>query len=70
MTDTKKLKSLLALRGINQQELANLLHISVQSLNYKINNKRHFSTNEIVKLCKLLDLHNDADICSIFLQSM
>lgn len=66
MTNSKKLKSLLILNGLSQKKIADYLQISIQSVNYKINNKRRFTTLEIVKMCKILHLQNNEDICKIF----
>lgn len=58
MTNTKLLKSKIVEKGYTQTELANLLKISSVSMNYKINNKRMFNVDEIVKLCSILEITN------------
>ena len=63
MTNTLKLKALIMERGFTQEEVAKRLGISVQSLNYKINNKREFKASEIQALTKILDVQ---DVDSIF----
>ncbi len=56
MTDTALLKYYLERNKITQSELAKMLGITVQSLNTKINNKRAFSTDEIFRITKLLNI--------------
>ena len=47
MTATKKLKAKMIEVGITQAELAKILGISTQAMNYKINNKSEFKVSEI-----------------------
>lgn len=56
MTDTALLKFHLNKLDITQTELAEKLNISFAALNYKINNKRGFSTDEIYNITKILGL--------------
>lgn len=58
MTNARKLKSILVLKGVSQQDLAYNLGISKQALNYKINGRTPFRINEILKIQKLLNLNN------------
>lgn len=56
LTNTLKLRALMLEKGFTQGQLAKLLEISEQSLNYKINNKREFKASEIKTLVSLLHI--------------
>lgn len=58
MTNTNLLKAKIVENGLTQKKMAELLKISLQSFNYKVNNKREFTVNEIVKICDLLKIEN------------
>lgn len=58
MTATKKLKSKMVEAGITQAELAKILGISAQSMNYKINNKSEFKVSEIEAVADALKIGN------------
>ncbi len=58
MTATKKLKSKMVEAGITQAELAKILEISAQSMNYKINNKSEFKVSEIEAVAAALKIGN------------
>lgn len=59
MINVRKLKSVLILKGISQQDLAYNLGISKQALNYKINGRTPFKVSEILKIQKLLKLSKE-----------
>ena len=59
MTNTNKLKALFVESGLTQAEVAEQLHITPQSLNEKINNKREFWASEIKYLISLFKLTPD-----------
>lgn len=56
MIDTLKLKALLMLQGLTQEDLAKYLGLSTQTINMKLNNKRSFKLQEINKICNLLKI--------------
>ena len=56
MTDTAKLKYYIEKRGLTQSKLAKMLDMTFSSLNNKVLNKREFSTTEIAKIQKILNL--------------
>ena len=58
VTATNKLKSKMVEAGITQAELARLLGISAQSMNYKINNKSEFKVSEIEAVADVLKIVN------------
>lgn len=66
MTNTLKLKALLLLNGLNQEDLAKYLGLSKQAINMKINNKRAFRLTEISKICDLLNIDNVQERFAIF----
>lgn len=43
-------------KGFTQERLAKQLGISACSLNFSLNNKRNFRQDEILKICKILDI--------------
>ena len=61
MTDTNKLKAKMIEKGLNQERIAEILDISLTSVNYKINNKRQFSSDEMFVLCDALEIENPKD---------
>lgn len=66
MINSLKLKSLLLLNGLNQEDLAKYLGLSKQTISMKINNKRAFKLDEILKICKLLKIDNIQERIAIF----
>lgn len=58
MTDTNKLKQILVGEGLTQAKAAELMGISLQSFNMKLNNKREFSVKEIKSMTKLFNIKN------------
>ncbi len=56
MTDTNKLKAVLALRGMTAGDLAEKIGLSRQSISYKINNQREFRVKEIAAIAEVLNL--------------
>lgn len=56
MTNTPKLKAIMVEREYTQADLAKLLNMSEQTLNYKINNKREFKASEIQALIQILQI--------------
>lgn len=66
MTNSLKLKALLLLNGLSQEDLAQYLGLSTQTINMKINNKRAFKLQEITKICDLLKIDNIQERFAIF----
>lgn len=56
MTDTKRFKAALALRGYTMEKLANELGITLATLSYKVNNIRQFQIREIQAIKRILEL--------------
>lgn len=61
MTNKSLLKGKIREKGYTQAEMASRLSISHASMNYKINNKRTFTVEEIIKLCRILEI-SDKDV--------
>lgn len=57
MTNTLKLKAAIAESGLNQEQIAKMLNLSVGTFNYKLNNRVEFKASEIKKLMELLKLN-------------
>lgn len=58
MTATNKLKAKMVEAGITQAELAKILGISYQAMNYKINNRSEFKVSEIEAAASALKIRN------------
>lgn len=58
MTNTNLLKAKIKELGMTQEEVADRIGISTASFNYKINNKRDFTANEILRLSDALKIEN------------
>lgn len=58
MTATNKLKAKMVEVGITQAELAKILGISYQAMNYKINNRSEFKVSEIEAVADTLKIVN------------
>lgn len=50
-----KLKGIMTEKEVKQLDLANMLNISVSTLNFKINGKSDFYVNEAKKIAKYFD---------------
>lgn len=66
MTDTTKLKAIIAGKGVKQSYLADKLGISRQAFSNKINNKAPFQLTEIKTICETLKI-NKSECFNIFL---
>ncbi len=56
MTNTTKFKVALLEHNCTMQKLAETIGLSVTSLSYKLNNKREFTSTEIVNITNALNL--------------
>lgn len=61
MTATNKLKAKMVEAGITQAELAKILGISYQAMNYKINNRSEFKVSEIEAVASALKIRNKGE---------
>jgi len=58
----KKIKALMTVRNIKRSDLANELGISYNTLTKKLNGKREFSINEILKIKEIFNM--DVELCA------
>ena len=59
MTNTSEFKVVLLRKGWTAEKLADSIGMSCQSLSYKINNKREFTSSEIANIQKTLGLSSE-----------
>lgn len=59
MTNTLKLKAAIAESGLNQEQIAKMLGVSLCTFNYKLNGVSEFKASEIKKLSELLKMKNE-----------
>lgn len=59
LTNTNELRAAITRKGMTQEQVADILKISVQTMNYKVNNKREFKATEIKALIDLLEIPED-----------
>ena len=52
----RKLKGILTMNGMTQQDLADLLDLSASTLSFKINGKTEFTLNEAKKISKYFNM--------------
>ena len=57
----KKIKALMTVRNIKRSDLAKELGVSYNTLTKKLNGKREFSINEILKIKEVFDM--DVELC-------
>ncbi len=57
-----KIKGKMTEKGFTQRELAEILGISIQSLNKKLNGKVEFVISEATKLIEVLDINDPENI--------
>lgn len=69
MTNTLKLKAAIAESGMNQEQIAKMLGVSLSTFNYKLNGVSEFKASEIKKLAELLKM-KDETMVKIFLPTM
>lgn len=65
--DKLKLLSVMAGKGMSQRTLSERVKMSKNSLNEKINGKRSFSADEVMDICEVLGIDDDAVKAQIFL---
>ena len=54
-----KIRGLMAERGINQEQIAKVLDISIVTFNQKINKKREFKVGELIALSSYFNISID-----------
>lgn len=66
MTDTQKLKGLIVSAGKTQKDVAKETGISANTLSKKINGTCEFTVREIIKICDILNITDNAEKMKIF----
>ncbi len=56
MVNSLLLKSIMTKKGYSQSRVAKKIGITYQTFSAKINNKIEFKVNEVIALCKFLDI--------------
>lgn len=67
MVDTQKLKGLIVSAGMTQKEVAKEAGMSTNTLSNKINGTRDFTVGEVIKICDILHITENAEKAQIFL---
>lgn len=67
MLDKKRLMGAIVASGMTQKKLAEKIGMSKNTINAKINGKGNFDTEEIDKICDVLNINNDKEKVLIFL---
>ena len=67
MVDAKKLKGLIVLSGKTQKEVAKEVGMSTNTLSNKINGNREFTVGEVINICNILHITDNAEKAQIFL---
>lgn len=66
MINTLKLKAAIAESGMNQEQIAKMLGVSLCTFNYKLNGTSEFKASEIKKLAELLKMENETMVKIFF----
>lgn len=64
-----KLKGIMKEKNYSQSKLAELLKISTQSLNAKLNGRSQFTVQEAFKIISILKIESSNDIVEIFFKN-
>ena len=69
MLDKNRLLGHIARNGLTQRSLSDMLNVSKNTLNSKINGKSSFDTVLIDEICEILNITDDTEKARIFLSS-
>lgn len=58
MTDSARIRKIIADKGLKLKYIAQKLGISPYALKMKLNNESEFKASEVSLLCDILDIHN------------
>lgn len=67
MVNTRKLLGIMAERGITQKALANELNRAENTVSAKIRGIKPFDTDEVLKICNILNITDNSEKAEIFL---
>lgn len=68
MIDKRALKGRIIAAGHTQASLAAEIHISRNNLNLKLNGHLSFTTDEVMRICDVLGIHDPHEKVHIFLR--
>lgn len=67
MLDKNLFKSVVVRKGYTQDTLAAAIEMSANTMSSRVNGKSCFDTDEIDKICDILDITNNEEKAAIFL---
>ena len=67
MVNANLFKAKMVYAGYSQRTLAVALGMAENTLGSKINGRGYFNTDQVIRICKLLNITDPAEKCSIFL---
>jgi plasmid maintenance system antidote protein VapI len=67
MIDSKKLKAAMVRAGYTQPLLADVMNLSVNTINAKVNGRAKMTTDEAQALIEILSINDDCEKIEIFL---
>ena len=67
MVETNLLKGRIAMAGLTQGVVANRMKMGANTFSAKVNGKSPFDVDEVVLLCKILNITEDREKIEIFL---
>lgn len=62
-----KIFGIMAEKGISQRELAEKIGLSLETVNGRLNGRKPFKTDEVIKLCEILGITDPKTKAEIFL---
>ena len=66
MTDSEKLKAIIAERGYELRNVAELMDLSAKELQLRVDNRKEFRSGEVAALCDILDNYSVDEKRDIF----
>lgn len=66
MTDSEKLKAIIAERGYELRNVAELMDLSAKELQLRVDNRKKFRSGEVAALCDILDISSVEEKRDIF----
>ena len=66
MTDSEKLKAIIAERGYELRNVAELMDLSAKELQLLVDNRKEFRSGEVAALCDILDISSVEEKRDIF----
>lgn len=67
MLDKNRLMGAIVMAGMSQRKLAQEVGMSKNTINAKINGNGYFDTEQIDRICSVLDIHDNTEKALIFL---